>query len=159
MLAACDTGSQRRFNQDELDLERRRREPRRIKESEIIEAGLQQGQSMVAFLQLNSQPPGSSCCPQVPPSLLDSLRNQHQANIMCYSLRDGKAAAKSRLEQELLEAYRYSAEQNMPLETNIQAEGNEYFIFTAPATNGAATKIPCAIWSIRLSRKEIVLNM
>ncbi len=159
LLAACDTGSQRRLDPGTLQEEMRRREPRRIKEGEIEAAGLQQGQMIVSVLESKSLPDSSNCCPAMPPSLLDSLQNQYQAQIKCYSLLNEHEVPASTLEQQVLEAYRYNLEQNLPLESNIQAEGKEYFIYNAPATNGATTKKPCAVWSIQLSRKEIVLGM
>ncbi len=159
LLAACDTGSQRRLDPGTLQEEMRRREPRRIKEGEIAAAGQQQGQTIVAVLQANSLADSSNCCPRILQSMLDSLQNQYQAQIKCYSLLDQHQIPESTLEQQVLDAYRYNVEQSLPLESNIQTLGKEHFIYNAPATNGVTTKKPCAVWSIWLSRKEIVLRM
>lgn len=159
LLAACDMGSQRRFDREALEQEKRRREPRRIKEGEIVTAAKAQGQLIAELLQKNSQEnKGDACCPTVSPALLDSLTNQYEARIKCYPLTQPATGA-SALEQELLEAYRYNLEQQLPLQSNIQKEGQDYFLYTAPTTNGDSTRNTCGIWSIQFTRKQVVLGM
>lgn len=159
LLAACEPGSQRRLDRETLLREKRLREPIRLKEADIIEAGNQQGQAIQAQLLLHALPGSSGCCPAIPKALLDSLENKHQAAISCYMLEGPLPPTASTLERQLLEAYQYNVAQNQPLESNIQPDAKDHFIYTAPVSNGEATKKPCAIWSIRLSRKDIVLGM
>lgn len=158
LLAACDMGSQRRLDRETLDQENRRREPRRIKEGEILEAALAEGKQLVELLEKSSTADSSSCCPMLSPSVVDSLENQYQAGINCYSLLT-PLSLPDPLEQQLVEAYQYNLEQKQALETNVQAQGHQDIIFTAPATNGNTIKSPCAVWSIRLNRKQVVLGM
>ena len=161
ILAACDPGSQRRLDRETMEREMRHREPRRIKEAEIIDAALAQGQEIARLLRATAVVDTSSaaaCCPTLPQPTLDSLNNYYQAPIACFALQAPNPAADT-LEQQLLDAYRYSLEQGQPLQDNIQAQGHEYIVYTTPITNGDNTKQACAIWRIRLNRKQVVLSM
>ncbi len=157
LLAACDIGSQRRLEREKLEKELRRREPRRITEAEIIDAARVQGQEITKLLKTNTSAQ-DSCCPALPAAITDSVNTHYQAQINCFAILNPAPAA-SAIEQQLLEAYRYNVEQQLPLDDNVQAQGKEFFIYTAPVTNGGTTKTACAIWSIRLARKQVVLSM
>lgn len=161
ILAACDPGSQRRLDRETMEREMRHREPRRIKEAEIIDAALVQGQEIARLLRATAVVDTSSaaaCCPTLPQPTLDSLNNHYQAQVACFVLLAPNPAADT-LEQQLLDAYRYSLEQRQPLQDNIQAQGHEHIVYTTPITNGGNTKQACAIWRIRLNRKQVVLSM
>ena len=157
VLAACDPGSQSRLDKETFDAEQRRREPRRLKEGEISAAARAQGQALLNLLQ-NQAGAGSGCCPTVPEALQDSLR-QLQTNVRCFSLSAGNPAEAESVELQLLDAYRYNQEQGMPLEVNLQPLGKEGFIFTAPVVAEDAAGEPCAIWSIRLNRRQVITQI
>lgn len=161
ILAACDPGSQRRLDRQTMERELRQREPRRIKEAEIIDAALAQGQEISRLLRATAVMDTASadaCCPSLPQQTLDSLKNYYQAHVACYILQAPNRQADT-LVQQLLDAYLYSLEQRQPLQDNIQAQGHEHIVYTAPIVNGNDTTQACAIWRIRLSRKQVVLSM
>lgn len=159
LLAACDPSGQRRLDRETLEREMRTREPRRIKEAEILEAGREIGQAITARLNQNRLLEETGCCPTVPPQVLDSLELAYKVSITCHGLEGSLPKTTDTLEQQLLEAYQYNLEQEQPLQISIQPSGQQEFIFTAPATNGGTTKTSCGVWSIRLSRKQVVLSM
>lgn len=158
LLAACDTGSQPRLDRATFEEETRRREPRRIKEAEIMGEALEQGTQIINELKSKAVADSLQCCPSLPRSLQDSLERQYQLRIRCFSLHEQPAVADP-LERELLDAYRYNLEQGLPLTDNVQAQGKDFFLYTAPAINPKATANPCAVWSLQLSRKQLVLSL
>jgi hypothetical protein len=158
VLAACDPGSQTRLDKETFEAEQRLREPRRLKEGEIFEAALGQGQRLAARLNQQRPSDAAACCPSLPAALQDSLK-QLQLTVKCLSLLAPAPATASQQERDLLEAYQYSREQNLPLETNLQPLGKEAFLYTAPLSATDSSGQACGIWSIRLLRREVIKSM
>ncbi|EMR02919.1 hypothetical protein [Cesiribacter andamanensis] len=157
ILAACDPGSQGRLDKETFEAEQRRREPRRLKEGEITEAVRQQGNALAERLQRQAgESPG--CCPVLSQSLQDSL-SQQQIRVSCLRLDAPPSTELEQQERELLDAYQYSWEQGQPLEPNVQPLGKEAFLYTAPVSPMPAAEKPCAIWSIRLLRRQVIQHM
>jgi hypothetical protein len=157
VLAACDPGSRTRLDKETFEAEQRLREPRRLKEGEIFEAALGQGQRLAAHL--NQQlPPDAPCCAPLPAALQDSLQ-QLQLTVKCLSLLAPAPSTATPQERDLLEAYQYSREQNLPLEANLQPLGKEAFLYTAPQLATDSSGQACGIWSIRLLRREVIKGM
>lgn len=156
LLSACDPGNQR-LDKETFQEEQRRREPRRLKEGEVVEAALVQGEALVQQLEKQLLPT-TGCCPSLPASLQDSLRQQ-QTVVGCLPLNQAAPASADPLERDILDAYQYNLEQGLPLEANLQPLGKEGFLYTAPLANDRDRQTACAVWSIRLNRRQVVLNM
>lgn len=156
LLAACDTGSQRSFNREALQEEMRNREPKKLSEAQIIAEAYRQGeeiaestqQQLMARLKESINQGGTTnalqYCNIQALSLTDSASRNHQVLIKRTSLKlRNPKNAPTELEQQLLEAYQYNADQNLPLEANVQRIGNDYLLYTKPITIGSALCLQC----------------
>lgn len=79
------------------------------------------------------------------------------------------------LEKQLLDAYLYNVEQKIPLTGNLQKEGEDYLLYTSPIYFKEDICLQChkkeggetafkkgdfaGIWSVRLSKKKLILDM
>lgn len=203
MLAACDTGSQRNPNREALQEEIRNREPKKLSEAQITAEAYRQGQEIAdkaqkqlfqnlkeAIEKAGVQEAIQFCHIQALP-LTDSAALPYQASLKRTSLqfRNPKNAP-TELEEQLLEAYQYNAEQSLPMEPNVQRIGQQYLLYTQPIVIKSELCLQChgepqkdiapqtlqvldslypqdkarayqlgdfrGIWSIKLSKKEIV---
>ena len=145
LLAACDSGSQRRINREALQEEIRNREPKKLSEAQIIDEAFRQGRLISEEAQkelfstlekvLNEAGPAAAvqyCNIQAYP-LTDSLSNKFNAEIRRTSLRTRNPLnAPSEIETQLLEAYEYNEENQLPMEDNVQRLDREHFLYTRP---------------------------
>lgn len=156
ILAACDTGSQNRLNREALQEEMRNRQPKKLSEAQIVNETYEQGrflsqtaqQSLLKTLQTAIDREGVEgavqfCNLQAMP-LMDSLSKSHNATISRTSLQPRNPDnAPTELEQQLLEAYQYNAEEGLPLEDNVQQIGQEYMLYTKPIVLGSELCLNC----------------
>lgn len=156
ILAACDTGSQNALNREALQEEMRNRQPKKLSEAQIVNEAFEQGrflsqtaqQSLLATLQAAIAREGIEgaiqyCNLQANP-LMDSLSEVHNATISRTSLQlRNPANAPSELEQQLLEAYQYNAEEGLPLEDNVQGIDQQYLLYTKPIVLGNELCLNC----------------
>ena len=112
----------------------------------------------------------------------DSLSKAYQADIRQIGITEKSSTGKREaLEQQLMDAYLYNQENNIALEDNVQTMGQDYFLYTLPivlpeeenfqqstisgdsvsAVAGESKRLGklAGVWSILLSRKELVINM
>ena len=156
LLAACDTGSQRRINREALLEEIRNREPKKLSEAEIVAEAHRQGreiadkaqqellQTLKKAIQEGSIPHAVQYCKLEALPLTDSLSEQYGVEISRTSLRLRNGAnAPDELEKQLLEAYQYNAEEGLPLEPNVQEVGREYLLYTQPIMIGNELCLSC----------------
>lgn len=157
ILAACDTGSQNALNREALQEEMRNREPKKLNEAQIVNETFEQGrylsqtaqQSLLTTLQAAIAREGSVesaiqyCNLQANP-LMDSLSEVHKATISRTSLQlRNPDNSPSELEQQLLEAYHYNAEEGLPLEDNVQQVDQQYMLYTKPIVLGSELCLNC----------------
>lgn len=156
LLAACDTGSQRRINQDALREEMRNREPKKLSEAQITAEAYRRGNLIAEAAQASllnqlkkhikngGVPAAIEYCQVQALPLTDSLSNQYGATLRRSSLNlRNPANAPQDLEKQLLEAYQYNHENNLPLEDNVQRLGQEAFLFTKPILIGSPLCLNC----------------
>lgn len=203
LLAACDPGSQRPIDREALREEMRNREPKKLSEAQITAEAFRQGKMAAEAMQArlfaklqNAMKEGGIpaaieyCSLQALPST-DSLASEYGLGIRRTSLRLRNPANKpDELERQLLEAYQYNKENQLPLEENVQRIGETHFLYTQPILIHQPLCLSChgkageeiaaeslqlldslypndrargyqmgdfrGIWSIRLSRKELV---
>lgn len=156
ILAACDTGSQNGLNREALKEEMRNREPKKLNEAQIVNEVYEQGrflsqtaqQSLLTTLQAAIAHEGIEgaveyCNLRANP-LMDSLSKTHKATISRTSLQlRNPDNAPSELEQQLLEAYQYNAEEGLPLEDNVQRVDQQYMLYTKPIVLGSELCLNC----------------
>ena len=145
LLAACDSGSQRRIKREALQEEIRNREPKKLSEAQIIDEAFRQGRLISEEAQkelfstlekiLNEAGPATAvqyCNIQAYP-LTDSLSSKFNAEIRRTSLRTRNPLnAPSEIETQLLEAYEYNEDNQLPMEDNVQRLDREHFLYTRP---------------------------
>lgn len=156
ILAACDTGGQNALKREALQEEMRNREPKKLTEAQIVNEAFKQGrflsqtaqESLLVTLQAAIGREGVEgavdyCNLQALP-LMDSLSAAHKATIGRTSLQlRNPANAPSELEQQLLEAYQYNAEEGLPLEDNVQRDNQQYLLYTKPIVLGSELCLNC----------------
>jgi hypothetical protein len=144
LLAACDTGGQRPIDTPEIQEEIARREPRRLQQGDLVAAALQQGKQLADTAQaallkrlqqaLQEKGPAGAVeyCHTAALPLLDSVDSEgvhiRRTSLQVRSPQD----TPDLLEQQLLDAYAYSAEKGLPLQENVQALGDTAYLFTKP---------------------------
>ena len=202
-LAACDSGSQRSVNREALREEMRNREPKKLSEAQITAEAYRQGnliaeaaqerllEKLKEVIKAEGVPAAIEYCQLQALPITDSLSAEYGATVRRSSLllRNPQNAPEE-LEKQLLEAYHYNQENELPLDDNVQRLGQEYFLYTKPILIGNSLCLNChgkageeiaaeplnrlnslypndkargyavgdlrGIWSIRLSRKELV---
>lgn len=156
LLAACDTGSQNALNREALQEEMRNRQPKRLSEAQIVNEVYEQGrflaqtaqESLLTTLQAAIAREGIEgavryCNLQALP-LMDSLSKTHKATIGRTSLQlRNPANAPTELEQQLLEAYQYNAEEGLPMDDNVQKIDQQYMLYTKPIVLGSELCLNC----------------
>jgi hypothetical protein len=142
MLAACDVGSQRRFNRDEWIEEFENREPKRVKPAQILEQLQQQGTKLTSVLDsLSSGKVNLNACCNLPASnILDSLQNQYDVRIRCFNLQE-EIQTDDSLEYALLDAYKYNLSSQLPLQPGSQKDGETHFLYTVPNQSDSCVSV------------------
>lgn len=157
ILGSCsENNSSRGIDSKEVAQEIKSREIRHIPQARIIEVASQRGQSMADTVQVvltrtltrmlqekGIEEAATYCNLQKLPQV-SQLEKEYQANIKRIRLKGGTSGRKlNDLETQLLDAYQYNAEKNLPLENNIQKSGPEYLLFTAPITLNKEICLKC----------------
>jgi hypothetical protein len=117
----------------------------KLSEAEITEQAYSTGRLIAGIVEKN-------------PQLTDSLSTTYHAVIRWL---DPAAATASEIEKQVFEAYLNSAITGNPVSDNVQRIGTDSLLYTKPVT----TELPDGsvqvkgTWSVKLSRKEVVLGM
>lgn len=156
LLAACDSGSQRSLKREALEEEMRNRQPKKLSEAQITAEAFRQGRQIAdsaqqallgrlqqAIHQGNITDALQYCNIQALP-LTDSLSQHYNATIRRSSLKARNQVNKSsQLEEQLLEAYEYNAQERLPLEDNVQRIDHQYLLYTKPIVIGSELCLNC----------------
>lgn len=156
MLAACDSGSQRRIRGEGLEEEMRNREPKKLSEAQITAEAFRQGRQIAdsaqqalldqlqQALQEGEVTAALAYCNIQALPLTDSLSQHFSATIRRSSLKTRNPANKpGQLEQQLLEAYEYNAQEGLPMEDNVQRMDHQYLLYTKPIIIGSELCLKC----------------
>ncbi len=153
-LTGCGETNQR-LPTGELADEVRNREIRHITPGQITQAAMKRGETVARGVQtalvrkLTAAIPAEGLveagryCQQANLPGADSLGKSYQADIRRYRLRgelDKKGLGDKAF--QVLDAYRYSAEQNQSIDPGVQGEG-QYLLYTAPVTLDNAVCLKC----------------
>jgi hypothetical protein len=154
LVSACGETQQRVADPD-LKEEIKNRELRHISPGQITQAAMASGQQVTGTIQaalirkLNEAiaregllEAGKYCQPSSLPAA-DSLSKARSVNINRYRLK-GEHARESLSDKEyqLLDAYRYSAERNLPLDPNVQGD-KDNLVYNAPVTINDQVCLKC----------------
>lgn len=116
--------------------EMKAREIRRVAEEDIVAETFKMGKALFKEFSENK----------------DSLQNAVNANI--YLLHPGDAIENAK-DQELMEAYNYSAAQGTSMDANVQRDGEE-MIYSVPKVQDEHLE---GVYMIRIPRKQLVLEL
>ncbi len=153
-LAGCGESNQR-LPTGELANEVRNREIRHITPGQITQAAMKRGETVSRGVQaalvrrLTTAIPSEGLveagryCQQANLPGADSLGKAYQADIRRYRLR-GELDKKDLSDKafQVLDAYRYSAEQNQSIDPGVQGEG-QFMLYSAPVTLNNAVCLQC----------------
>lgn len=178
-LPACNNAQQ--MDRQAVLEEMKERELKHVLPGEIMEAAYVQGDSTAQAVQSHIiqqyQASGSPLSlseflQQYVKSGLDSLEKEYEAKIQWIAATDTASSQLTDLEQQILQAYLYNIENNLEVSHNVQRVDDESYLYTKPVTLNALQQKPTSLqqapadtsqflgmWSIRLSKREIILNM
>lgn len=121
------------------------RKPKQVKPGEILAQARETGRKIAGetqktlggnlkkAIQSNGIPAAIKYCNTAAYPLTDSLSKLHDATIKRVSLNNRNPAnAPDSVEEQLLEAYHYTAEEGGELEENIQELKDDYLLYTKP---------------------------
>ncbi len=144
VVAGCG-GSLSDEQRKEMREARKSQSIQKLSEAEITEQAYSTGRLIAGIVEKN-------------PRLTDSLSTTYHAVIRWL---DPAAATASEIEKQVFEAYLNSAITGSPVSDNVQRIGTDSLLYTKPVT----TELPDGsvqvkgTWSVKLSRKEVVLGM
>jgi Protein of unknown function (DUF3365) len=150
---ACDSG--KKIDSRKVAEEMRNRKLKRVNSAQLIENTLAQGGKVVrqldetllkrlqvALREDDLVQAAAVCNLQSLPT--DSLEEAYAVRIRRLALRaDGDKLALGGKQREVWEAYRYNAEKQLPMESNVQRDGQNYLLYTAPILLANATCLRC----------------
>lgn len=199
-LAACGTGGNKPIDREKVKQEMKDRQIKRVSEPELTDAAYQTGAALAsmaesilleklndfyATIETSGVAPDEQAVTtplsQLISLVLDSLNRNSGHSISLINLGlEGLHPDTLDIEKQLLEAYQYNQENNIPSEDNIQRSGTDYLLFTRPVTSKSGICLPtlseragdggpdgikngatyfCGMWSIMLSKKEIIKSL
>ncbi len=144
---ACSDFKENSYNTKAVAEEVKNRKIKHISEGQLLEWVGTKGSEAVLFLQEQDSKKLQSG--------IDSLQEKYQIKIRRIPFNTTEDI--SSYEKEVLEAYQYSAENNIAMDNNVQVlkESNEV-LFNAPLYKD---KKVIGIWNIVFSRKEAIKRM
>ena len=153
LFAACDTG--KKIDSRKVAEEMRNRKLKRVTAARVIENTLAEGNEITRQLdstllqRLQAALAGTDlvraaavCNPQA--LSVGALEKSYAVRIRRLALRaDGGKLALSHKQRQIWEAYRYNAQQHLPMDANVQRDGQDYLLCTTPVLLASATCLQC----------------
>lgn len=165
LLWQCSRSGETTLNQKVLE-EIKEREPKHVLPGEIMEAAYAQGDTITSqtqqLLLSRYRQPGndtslSSFLQTHWRDVADSLEPTYKAHIQWIAARDTASHTLTELQQQLLAAYLYNAAHQLDFDHNVQRVDDETYLYTKPVVSDSNRFM--GMWSVVLSKKEIVLGM
>jgi len=145
LLLTCDPKKEKVPVTEGLKKEMNARELKKVTEAEIFNAGLERGKliavrsqnalagSLKSAIQAHGMEGAIKYCNLSALSIVDSLSEKYKAEIRRASMQYRNPADEpDSLEQIILEAYAYNAENSQELKPNLQSIGEKYLLYTHP---------------------------
>ncbi len=197
-LIGCNTEGNRGVDREKIKQEMNDRQIKRVSEPALMDAAFRTGEKLVSVAEgvllekLKNLPETNQLDSAVDQAshqdyeklimaLIDSLNHQASHRISLIGLGLEKVHPDtSAIEKQLLDAYQYNVEHQIPLEDNVQKSGTDYLLFTRAITsemdicsliltkNTSSDHLDkldsrqsgfCGIWSIKLSKKNIIKSL
>ncbi len=153
LLSACDTGT--KLDSQKIAEEVRNRKIVHLSQAQITENAFQEGKALSGWLdkrlllQLQTTPDkknsikwAAHCDPKMLSA--DSLQKAYAVTIERIGLRaDPKKIKLSDKAMQIWDAYRYNAENKLPMEPNVQRDGEAFLLYSSPILLADATCLKC----------------
>ena len=153
LFAACDTG--KKIDSRKVAEEMRSRKLKRVSAARVIEHTLAEGievtrqldstllqRLQAALAQTDLVRAAAVCNPQALSA--GTLEKSYAVRIRRLALRaDGGKLALSDKQRQIWEAYRYNAQQHLPMDANVQRDGQDYLLCTTPILMASNTCLQC----------------
>lgn len=154
VLAACGAKEEQQANREKLLEGLKDQKVKRVTEEQVHTAAYEEGNQLIQLFESRSE--NDLTWPDTAPgkTYLDSL-NQARGHGGISFLSAG-AESMDEDQSALWEAYQYSAEQGQPIGENVQTASDDYLLYTYPVTQEGELK---GMWSLKLSRKELIRNL
>jgi hypothetical protein len=157
VLVSCgENNSNRGIDSKEVAQEIKNREVRHIPQAQIVETATRKGQLiadtiqeslniiLTQVLQEKGIEEAAKYCDLQRLGFVKGMEQQYLATVKRVRLKGSKPGQTlNEMEAQLLDAYRYNTENNLPLESNVQKSGPEYLLFTAPITLDKSICLKC----------------
>ncbi len=162
-------------NTKELAQEMKTMQIKRVTNTQLIATLDEWGKQMTAVAQkslekeLNQHPDQAAaiCADLEKVPLIAALNREYSVQIELVGPADITNPKLSQKEQELIDAYLYNAENNLPQSDNVQKLNDTLFVYNAPV---AATspickscfenqKVPFAVWRVLFDKKAVIKKL
>ncbi len=152
-MTACNTGT--KIDSQKVAEEMRSRKVLHLNQAQITEATFDEGKRITNWLdnrlllQLQTSPLRNDLSRWALQCNLkklsaDSLQNAHSATIQRIALRaDSKALKLNDVSLQVWDAYRYNAENHLPMEANVQRDGEKELLYSNAILLTDATCLKC----------------
>ncbi len=165
LLWHCSRSGETTLNQKVLE-EMKEREAKHVLPGEIIEAAYAQGDTIASqtqqlllreYRQSGNDIALSSFLQTHLNRVADSLEQKYKVRIEWIAPQDTSSNTLTDLQQQLLVAYLYNADHQLDVNHNIQRIDEESYLYTKPMVSDSSQFL--GMWSVMLSKKEVVLGM
>ncbi len=169
MLSACGDRNTSVIDRQVLN-EMEQREPKRVMPNQLVEEAYRQGRTLANHL-LASSLNRRSAVDSLSLAVWLAQQTYDTASARVAWIDDGSDTARfTTYEQQLWDAYRYSAAQGDPLADNVQRLAGDSLLYTQPVVlaDSLARRFPASsdtvgqlvgMWSITLPKREVVLGV
>ncbi len=173
-LLSCNTEN-RVGNTKELAQEMKAMQIKRVTDSQLVATVDEWGKQMASVAQKalekelaqNPEQADSVCGNLGKIALVSALDKEYGVEIQLMGPEDVKNTALSAKERELLDAYLYNAENNLPQSDNVQKLNDTLLVYNAPvpASSRVASqcfenqKVSFAVWRILFDKKMVIRKL
>lgn len=154
-VSGCGTASEQEVNRKKLIEGLNDHRVKRVTEQQIHTEAYVQGKQIVEVLDLKQQDTLFWSSSQGR-AFLDSLNGSFAHGGIQLLTKNFAAPEVNQDQQAILEAYQYSSDQGQLPGDNVQSFEDDYLLYTAPIIKD---NVFIGMWSIKLSRKELVRSL
>ncbi len=173
-LLGCNTEN-RVGNTKELAQEMKAMQIKRVTDAQLVATVDEWGKQMASVAQKalekemvqNPAQAGTLCQNPASLPLIAALDKEYGVTIQLMGPEDVQNPALSAKERELLDAYLYNAENNLPQSDNVQKLNDTLLVYNAPVPAGSQISAECfknqkvsfAVWRILFDKKMVIRKL
>ncbi|MBU1822457.1 MAG: hypothetical protein KKG00_13235 [Bacteroidetes bacterium] len=174
ILLGCNT-EERVGNTKELAQEMKAMQIKRVTDAQLVATVDEWGKQMASVAQKalekemaqNPAQAGTLCQNPASLPLIAALDKEYGVTIQLMGPEDVQNPALSAKERELLDAYLYNAENNLPQSDNVQKLNDTLLVYNAPVPAGSQISAECfknqkvsfAVWRILFDKKMVIRKL